>query len=1344
MDTEPDNNRENYNELEKRLREEMERELNKLKQKQKQEYHELQCKLELELRQILLQRRGTESPGTFMQICATEYERASGVANMTGELYEVKMVALLFVRALNQSLDFHIASSMNAAGAFDDVVLRVGKKTVLIQLKHRENTCKQIEQKDLVKKKGNFSLLKYYESYCKVRNNWTEDKDLQLCGNFQDALFIVYTNAKMAEDIGSNVCNCDWRNILGTGGNCLQFTSETCPQSDPPVDLADYAAFVSQLCFFTEEAAEDKLDDFIRQEIKAACGTDTGYIQLIAKVQEWWRHSSSYLTNETHFWWDIVQSCIADLSQKKITEFENLNVKFRDEYVKQIQTNLPAVGNFSCIVAKGTLGCTALTSLKVYQSLHNDRHIFVDGNVLTTHMSNIQALWGKWCDLLVVVEDGHTPPNFIRSYPGKRLVYILGHKPEEETVAHILHEDEPNLKQLDDESRERVFTTLVNFQGHSVALGEVIGSNEQMVSADVIVRVLTGEFVLGNTLSGDVDYYIPRVIKSGYRVNKDIVSHPITDLPFTLAMSGMEFEALNNEDGGHIKSVHDVEDFLKLTDACDTVHWLHWDGNAFVWMESQGDMNVLLQYLTEQLTYENVVDSVFDIAQRVVLLSDDPGMGKSTLLTHVAKITKKKHPAMWVFRVNLNNFTPKLDELPENLQLSDVIKFLLEVCGVSLHWKDLFKNMENTSILLDGFDEISPTHSDKVALMLRLLQKTKVKKLWITTRPVTASRLQQELCARPFTIRPFSEKDQKDFLAKFWKILVPNLKKSLLDSFITRLLNLAAKYFSNKEKEFMGIPLQSMLLAEAFLEDLKIYNCTGKMKLPRKFAMFQLYKKFVDRKLKIYCERNNMILSRPCVRHSYERMKKELEENHMISSLMVLLSPEDVNRLPNSECMKKKFDKFVEEVEKGIEKTGIITQIVNSVKDYLKDKLFDPNFQIVRIFFDRILAEKFSLHVSVLNQDDISFNEILSETKGEVNKRDDGGRTALHLAVMSHLDTWDGDTSGIIAELLAREADINAKDSVFCWTPLRLAERIRAWAFVNILLENNADTTDMVITRQNLENQNYIQDVLGIAARQGLVSLVEFMLHCGISVGHPISVTRGLFGKPACCATMLHEAAEHGQLKLVQFLVERGADIEARDDEYNRTALMWAAERGELPVIKFLIDKQADINTHDKWSNTALQLASQNGKLDVFKFLIQHASMPNNVMHCAAESGNIDFVIHLLDSGLEIDCRNDYQETPLWRAAWFGQLKVTELLCKRGADVDAKCSVYSQSCGLAYTPLHAAVRGGYLEVVQCLVQNHASLTAKDSWGRTPLDVSQWFKGNDDISEFLKQETTRIQ
>lgn len=78
-------------------------------------------------------------------------------------------------------------------------------------------------------------------------------------------------------------------------------------------------------------------------------------------------------------------------------------------------------------------------------------------------------------------------------------------------------------------------------------------------------------------------------------------------------------------------------------------------------------------------------------------------------------------------------------------------------------------------------------------------------------------------------------------------------------------------------------------------------------------------------------------------------------------------------------------------------------------------------------------------------------------------------------------------------------------------------------------------------------------------------------------------------------STPLHWASHDGYIKLVEKLVEYGAEINSDLADWWCRPIDWAADSGRFEVVKFLIDKGATIGG-DKWSNcTPLHVAAQGG-----------------------------------------------------------------------------------------------------------------------------------------------------
>lgn len=115
---------------------------------------------------------------------------------------------------------------------------------------------------------------------------------------------------------------------------------------------------------------------------------------------------------------------------------------------------------------------------------------------------------------------------------------------------------------------------------------------------------------------------------------------------------------------------------------------------------------------------------------------------------------------------------------------------------------------------------------------------------------------------------------------------------------------------------------------------------------------------------------------------------------------------------------------------------------------------------------------------------------------------------------------------------------------------------------------------------------------LMIAALNGHSSIVQFLLERGSNVN----------GAPDDGWTALMLAAQEGHLLTVLVLLGKNAEVDRTNAE-NATALMIAAGRGFLPVVNTLLGYKADPNTVGKGGWTALKLAEHYEHPDVIKAL---------------------------------------------------------------------------------------------------------------------------------------------
>ena len=98
-------------------------------------------------------------------------------------------------------------------------------------------------------------------------------------------------------------------------------------------------------------------------------------------------------------------------------------------------------------------------------------------------------------------------------------------------------------------------------------------------------------------------------------------------------------------------------------------------------------------------------------------------------------------------------------------------------------------------------------------------------------------------------------------------------------------------------------------------------------------------------------------------------------------------------------------------------------------------------------------------------------------------------------------------------------------------------------------------------------------------------------------INYPIS---NIYGK-----TALHFASEKGNLMMVKFLINGGAQVNAKEDYMGQTPLHYAYSS---EVAKYLIDSGSEIESKDNNGYTPLLLAVAKGKIDTVKCLIENGA----------------------------------------------------------------------------------------------------------------------------------------
>lgn len=217
--------------------------------------------------------------------------------------------------------------------------------------------------------------------------------------------------------------------------------------------------------------------------------------------------------------------------------------------------------------------------------------------------------------------------------------------------------------------------------------------------------------------------------------------------------------------------------------------------------------------------------------------------------------------------------------------------------------------------------------------------------------------------------------------------------------------------------------------------------------------------------------------------------------------------------------------------------------------------------------------------------------------------------------------------------------------------------------------------------------------------------------------------------------TALHWAVFHEQVELVERLLRRGADANARTD-YGITPLAIACELGAPRLVKKLLESGAEVNATIAGKTTPLMLAARTGVPGSVKALLRRGAEveateaeQQTALMWAAAAGNTTVVELLVAAGADLGRTLDSGFTPLAFAARDGKFETAMKLIDLGADVNAVLRP-KNSAGRAprpgMSPLLLAVESGHFELALALVERGAEPNDLRS-GFAPLHALTWVR-----------------
>jgi serine/threonine-protein phosphatase 6 regulatory ankyrin repeat subunit B len=165
---------------------------------------------------------------------------------------------------------------------------------------------------------------------------------------------------------------------------------------------------------------------------------------------------------------------------------------------------------------------------------------------------------------------------------------------------------------------------------------------------------------------------------------------------------------------------------------------------------------------------------------------------------------------------------------------------------------------------------------------------------------------------------------------------------------------------------------------------------------------------------------------------------------------------------------------------------------------------------------------------------------------------------------------------------------------------------------------------------------------------------------------------------------------------MVEYLIENGANVNTTN-ENGYSSLMFATDEGFPDVVELLLDKGADLKIKATGTGYAGWLAI-------------------HLLSSLNHENNIRILDILLRHGADINARDGEGTSPLTNSISFGQRKLVELLCQRGADLNMVGGGV-----LGNSALMQAAFKGKLDRVEILLKYKPLINLLNDYNETALD-----------------------
>jgi len=199
--------------------------------------------------------------------------------------------------------------------------------------------------------------------------------------------------------------------------------------------------------------------------------------------------------------------------------------------------------------------------------------------------------------------------------------------------------------------------------------------------------------------------------------------------------------------------------------------------------------------------------------------------------------------------------------------------------------------------------------------------------------------------------------------------------------------------------------------------------------------------------------------------------------------------------------------------------------------------------------------------------------------------------------------------------------------------------------------------------------------------------------------------------------------------------------------------LLEAAQKGDLAAVEKLASQGADINYTDSWGNYAMFTAAWEGNIDALSLYYSLGASidfeDSNLLCNAAYNGQTVSVKWFLEKGADPNFsfaktgENALHYTISKTSEIDRRTEIVKLLVNAGTDVNKRTIKGAESlCFMrdaflkAETPLHRAAAYGNVAIIKLLIEAGADPSVKDANGDSPISWGSWHLRDSDVLRLL--------